>query len=91
MKYSMLIFIAVMITSCVEDSWSSDEQKTFSMQCQAEGGSKKYCNCFLRIQWRSFHGMKNHWISSLKRQWNYQKIVNNEKIGAHSFDCIVGL
>lgn len=54
MKYSMLIFIAVMITSCVEDSWSSDEQKTFSMQCQAEGGSKKYCNCFLENTMEEF-------------------------------------
>lgn len=35
------------MSSCAEDTWTDDEQKTFSMQCQAEGGAKPYCKCFL--------------------------------------------
>ena len=38
----------VFISSCRHDSWSDQEKDDFVDTCIDEGGTKKYCKCFLK-------------------------------------------
>jgi len=47
MKVLIILVLVLMITSCSTDSWSTKEKDVFFTGCINEGGSKKYCECYL--------------------------------------------
>ena len=46
-KLLVLSAIAVFLHGCSTGEWSHDQKSTILGDCRAEGGTKKYCNCFL--------------------------------------------
>lgn len=51
MRLTMLVLFTIcscLLSSCNSDSWSKKEKKKFLSECQEEGGSKIYCDCFMQ-------------------------------------------
>lgn len=38
---------AMFFTSCSGSSWSQEERDTFLNECDTEGGSDSYCQCYM--------------------------------------------
>jgi hypothetical protein len=48
MKYLIIVFIAVFFVSCSNDRWTKNEKFFFIQSCREEGGSKDYCDCYMK-------------------------------------------
>ncbi len=44
-----LVLILLFSFSCSNQSWTKDEKNENIFKCREEGGSKKYCECFIEV------------------------------------------
>ena len=42
------LFTGLILTSCANSEWSSDDQNKLLDRCQNEGGNRSYCKCYLK-------------------------------------------
>lgn len=47
MRFSLGLLMILFLCACNDDPWTSHEKDLFMNECKDEGGSGKYCACFL--------------------------------------------
>lgn len=49
------VLIVFILMGCGSQGWNSNDQNAIIKRCKAEGGSRKYCNCYLENAMKKYN------------------------------------
>ena len=73
MKIVLTFILLAIFVSCSNDSWTSKEKDVFYTGCINEGGSKKYCECYMEKV------MEKHPIADDASEMDYEMKIELSK------------